>query len=151
MSRASVDRLWVGGQSLLFALLIVAALLGPHWSARHTLQIVGLPLLGVGAVVMLWGGRTLGPALTPFPSPRQAAHLERGPYRFVRHPIYGGVVAVVIGAALITGPLALVPALTSIPLLLFKARYEEGLLADADPGYGEYLGRVHKRFFPWLL
>ena len=99
---------------------------------------------------MLWSGRTLGPALTPFPSPR-GAHLERGPYRFVRHPMYGGVIVVVTGAALITSPLALAPALASIPFLLLKARYEERLLAAADPSYRDYLARVRHRFFPGLL
>ena len=150
ISRANADRLWVGGQVILFALLIVAALLGPHWPTRHALHIVGIALIGVGAAVMLWSGRVLGPALTPFPSPR-GAHLERGPYRLVRHPMYGGVIVVVIGAGLTTSPLALAPALASIPFLLLKARYEESLLAEADPSYGEYLSRVRKRFFPWLL
>lgn len=150
MSRANVDRLWVGGQILLLALLIVAALLGPHWPVRHTLHVVGIALIGMGAAVMLWGGRTLGPALTPFPSPR-GAHLERGPYRLVRHPIYGGVIVVVTGAAIATTPLALAPALASIPFFLLKARYEEGLLAEADPSYRDYLRRVRKRFFPGLL
>ena len=150
MSRANADRLWVGGQILLFAVLIVAAVRAPHWPARSALAIAGYALVVAGGSVMLWSGRTLGPALTPFPSPR-GAHLERGPYRFVRHPMYGGVIAVVTGAALITSPLALAPALASIPLLLLKARYEERLLAEADPGYSEYLGRVRRRFFPGLL
>lgn len=150
MSRANADRLWVGGQLLLFAVLIVAAVLAPHWPARSALAIAGCALVVTGGSVMLWSGRTLGPALTPFPSPR-GAHLERGPYRFVRHPMYGGVIVVVTGAALITSPLALAPALVSIPFLLLKARYEERLLAEADPGYSEYLGRVRHRFFPGLL
>ena len=150
MSRASADRLWVGGQVLLFAVLIVTAVFAPHWPARSALAIAGIALVATGGSVMLWSGRTLGPALTPFPSPR-GAHLERGPYRFVRHPMYGGVIAVVTCAALITSPLALAPALASIPFLLLKARYEELLLAEADPGYSAYLGRVSKRFFPGLL
>jgi protein-S-isoprenylcysteine O-methyltransferase Ste14 len=150
MSRENTDRLWVGGQILLFSLLIVAAVLAPHWPARLGPAIAGYALVVAGGGVMLWSGRTLGPALTPFPSPR-GAHLEHGPYRFVRHPMYGGVIVVLIGAALITSPLALAPALASIPFLLLKARYEERLLAAADPGYAEYLARVRKRFFPGLL
>ena len=150
ISRASTDRLWVGGQVLLFALLIVVAALGPHWPARFALLIAGSTLVGAGGLVMVWAGRTLGASLTPFPSPR-GTHLERGPFRFVRHPMYGGVVVVLTGGALASSPLALVPALASIPFLLFKARYEERLLAAADPSYGEYLGRVRRRFLPGLL
>ncbi len=150
MSRASVDRLWVSGQSLLIVLVVVAAIFGPGWGARLFLAIAGGVVAVAGGLTMLWGGRTLGRLLTPFPSPR-GKHLERGPYRFVRHPIYGGVIAVAVGAALVYSPVALAPASALVPYFLFKARYEERLLAQADPGYGEYLGRVRKRFFPGLL
>jgi protein-S-isoprenylcysteine O-methyltransferase Ste14 len=99
---------------------------------------------------MLWAGRTLGSSLTPYPSPR-GKHLERGPYRFVRHPMYGGGVVLAVGVALASSPVALAPALALVPFFLFKARYEERLLGEFDPGYREYLSRVRKRFFPGLL
>jgi protein-S-isoprenylcysteine O-methyltransferase Ste14 len=99
---------------------------------------------------MLWGGRTLGRSLTIYPSPR-GSHLERGPYRFVRHPIYGGGILVALGVALASSPVALAPALALVPFFLVKARYEERLLAQADHGYAEYLVRVRSRFFPGLL
>ena len=150
MSRASVDRLWVWGQSLLFVLVVVAANFGPGWGDRDFLAITGMVVAAAGGLTMLWGGRTLGRLLTPYPSPR-GKHLERGPYRFVRHPIYGGAIAVAVGAALVYSPVALAPALALVPYFLLKARYEERLLAKADPGYGEYLDRVRKRFFPGLL
>jgi protein-S-isoprenylcysteine O-methyltransferase Ste14 len=77
MSRASVDRLWVWGQILLIALVVVAAIFGPHWPARPVLVIIGLATAVAGGLTMIWGGRTLGRALTPYPSPR-GKHLERG-------------------------------------------------------------------------
>jgi len=150
MSRAKADRLWVTGQVVLIALVVVAAFLGAHWPGRPILFGVGVAVAVAGGLTMLWGGRTLGRALTPYPSPR-GKHLERGPYRFIRHPMYGGGIAVAVGFALASSPLALVPALALLPYFLFKARYEERLLCQADPSYGEYLGRVHKRFFPWLV
>jgi protein-S-isoprenylcysteine O-methyltransferase Ste14 len=150
MSRASVDRLWVSGQILLIALVVVAAILGPHWPAGLVMAIIGVVITVAGGLAMLWGGRTLGRALTPYPSPR-GQHLERGPYGFVRHPMYGGGIVLATGIALASSPLALVPALALIPFLLVKARYEERLLAQADPSYGEYLKRVRSRFFPGLL
>jgi protein-S-isoprenylcysteine O-methyltransferase Ste14 len=150
MSRANADRLWVSGQIVLMTLVVVAAILGPSWPVGFVLAIVGVALVIVGGLAMLWGGRTLGRSLTPFPSPR-GAHLERGPYRFVRHPMYGGGIVLAIGIALASSPVGLVPALALVPYFLVKARYEERLLAQADQGYAEYLSRVRSRFFPGLL
>ena len=150
LSQAKADRAWVSGQSLLMTLVVVAAALGPHWPAALVLAIVGVAVAVAGGLVMLWAGRTLGRALTPFPSPR-GAHLERGPYRFVRHPMYGGGFFVAAGIALASSPIALAPALALVPFLLVKARYEERLLAAADPSYDDYLGRVRRRFFPGVL
>ncbi len=150
MSRAAADRLWVSGQILLMTLIVVAAVLGPDRPAGLVLAIVGAMVAVAGGLVMIWGGRTLGPALTPFPSPR-GKHLESGPYRFVRHPIYGGGIVLALGISLASSFWALVPTAALIPFFLVKARYEERLLAQADPGYADYLGRVRKRFFPGLL
>jgi protein-S-isoprenylcysteine O-methyltransferase Ste14 len=150
LSQVNTDRAWVSGQILLIALVVVAAMLGPHWPAALVLAIAGVTVTVAGGLAMLWGGRTLGRSLTPYPSPR-GAHLERGPYRFVRQPMYGGGIVLATGIALASSPLALAPALALIPFFLVKARYEERLLAQADPGYGEYLGQVRRRFFPGLL
>jgi len=150
MSRSNADRAWVLGQILLIALVVVAASLGPHWPARLILLVIGVVVAVAGGLAMVWGGRTLGHALTPYPSPR-GQHLERGPYRFIRHPMYGGGIVLALGVSLASSPWALVPTAALVPYFLLKARYEEGLLAQADPGYSEYLGRVRKRFFPGLL
>jgi protein-S-isoprenylcysteine O-methyltransferase len=150
LSQASADRAWVSGQILLMALVVVAAVLGPHWPAGLVLAIVGVVVTIVGGSAMIWGGRTLGRSLTIYPSPR-GRHLERGPYRFVRHPIYGGGIGVAVGVALASSPVALAPALALIPFLLLKAHYEERLLTRVDPDYSNYLSRVRKRFFPGFL
>jgi protein-S-isoprenylcysteine O-methyltransferase Ste14 len=150
MSRANADRAWVSGQVLLIAFIVIAGIVGPHWSARPILVVVGVLVAVAGGFAMLWGGRTLGRSLTPFPSPR-GSHLERGPYRFVRHPIYGGGIILALGATLASSPWALVPSAALVPFFLVKSRYEERLLAQADPSYGGYLTRVRKRFFPGLL
>jgi protein-S-isoprenylcysteine O-methyltransferase Ste14 len=150
MSRVSADRLWVTGQIVLMALVAVAAVLGPYWPTGLVLATVGAIVTVAGGLLMAWGGRTLGRSLTPYPSPR-GQHLERGPYRFIRHPMYGGGIVLALGVSLASGPWALVPTAALVPFFLLKARYEEGLLVEADPSYGEYLSRVRKRFFPGLL
>jgi protein-S-isoprenylcysteine O-methyltransferase Ste14 len=100
--------------------------------------------------MMIYGGVTLGRSLTPFPSPR-GHHTEDGPYRFVRHPIYGGVVVLATGIALTSSPVALAPALALAPFFLVKARYEERLLAAVDASYVDYCERVRRRLFPGIV
>jgi protein-S-isoprenylcysteine O-methyltransferase Ste14 len=150
LSTRSADRLWVSGQIGLIVLVFLVAALGPRWPAAVAMAATGLSLAFLGGLVMLWGAWALGNLLTIFPSPR-GDHLERGPFHYVRHPIYGGGLGVALGVAIASSPLALAPALVLVPFMLFKARYEERLLCAEDPSYGRYLERVRKRFFPGLL
>ncbi len=151
LSTKTCDRLWVGGQVILIGLLVLAAFLGQHWPSRDLLFVVGLLVFLAGGLEMLWGGVTLGRSLTPFPSPRGESHYEHGPYRFVRHPMYGGGVVLAVGVALASSPVALAPAMALVPFFILKSRYEERLLVRADPSYEEYLGRVRARLVPWIL
>ncbi|MGD0652148.1 MAG: methyltransferase [Verrucomicrobiia bacterium] len=126
-------------------LLLTGPLVSPHplwvW-----LEIGGL-FLGAWAVVTL-----KLPYLRVFPEVASNGRLvTSGPYRFIRHPMYGGGLVLALGVALASSPAALAPVLALVPFLLVKARYEERLLAAADPSYVEYLARVRKRFFPGLL
>jgi protein-S-isoprenylcysteine O-methyltransferase Ste14 len=74
----------------------------------------------------------------------------RGPYRYLRHPIYTSYFALAIGLLL------LAPALTTLLAVAYAlvdflraADREEKLLAEQLPGYREYMHTVG-RFFPRL-
>ena len=57
--------------------------------------------------VFVWAARTLGGSFTAYPRPRQEGVLvEDGPYRFVRHPVYGAGVLVLLGYGLVTSVVA---------------------------------------------
>ncbi len=101
--------------------------------------------LAVAALSVLWLGR----ALTPSPVPRADAPLaQRGPYRWVRHPIYSGLLLFAAGAVLrAPRPLHIVAALGLVALLNAKSRWEERMLAVGDPRYGAYAATVG-RFAP---
>ena len=90
-------------------------------------------------------------ALTAVPHPLPEATLvEHGAYRFVRHPIYGGLILGALGLVVITpwpGTFAAV-ALLAIVLDL-KRRREEIWLAERYPGYAAYRGRS-KALIPFL-
>lgn len=119
------------------------------------------PLLRLTGVVMAGGGvalgwvaaRALGPALVISPEPRAGANLvDHGPYRLVRHPVYGSVLLVVTGVALALGSslgLAGVPVLSAF--LVAKVRYEETRLRIRYPGYASYRRRVRGWFIPGVF
>lgn len=74
-----------------------------------------------------------------------------GPYRIVRHPMYLGIVLMVVFTPLALGSFwGLIPALLVIPLNVIRLKGEEDLLADGLPGYREYRARTRFRLFPGI-
>jgi protein-S-isoprenylcysteine O-methyltransferase Ste14 len=113
----------------------------------------GLLLGAAGAVLAAWGLLALGENLSPYPEPKQGVTLvDRGPFRLVRHPVYGGIVIGAIGAGLFAGSW---PALTAAGaltmLLLGKSRFEEQQLVERLSGYAAYRDRVRRVMIPWVL
>ena len=128
------------------ATIVGAGFLPPH---APGLRVAGAGVALGGAVLALWAGRTLGRSLTPYPEPRARGELvEHGPFRFARHPIYGGVLVVFVGYVLATSVAALVPTAALAVLWLLKSREEERRLAARFPGYADYRRRVRGRFLP---
>ena len=128
-------------------------MLGAGWpdGAAIGLRAAGVVLGVLGALLVGWGARSLGPSLTPLPRPREGAALaERGAYRLVRHPLYGGVLVLGLGFALATTPLALAPVAALAVFFSLKSRREEAWLLRALPGYSGYAERVRRRFLPGL-
>lgn len=117
--------------------------LGP--AARTAARVLGL----VGAGILVVGLVNLGRSLTPLPVPVPHGELRTGGlYRWVRHPIYSGVMALGLGSALPSGnPWALAAAVALVAWFMAKARWEERQLVARYPGYREWAaGRP--RFVP---
>jgi protein-S-isoprenylcysteine O-methyltransferase Ste14 len=108
-------------------------------------------LLAWGLFAALYGTRSLGSNLTPFPRPKAQNQLvQRGAYALVRHPIYSGLLSLGLARALwVHGSAPLL--WTALLFWLFdrKARREEAWLLEAHPDYADYQRRV-KRLLPWL-
>lgn len=140
--------LFVALQAVLLITLI--ALPGAdHWTVPGALRVVGLLLVVGGVAVVVVSALRLGPALTPTPVPTEAGTLATtGFYRFVRHPIYAGVLAAVAGVALRSGNLVTL-AVAAATVLFFhvKAGWEEQRLVERYPDYPAYAART-PRFVP---
>lgn len=116
-------------------------------------RVVGLILAGIGASLALMASRRLGDSLTANPEPRSSGFLVvTGPYRLVRHPIYGGVILFITGAALMMDsfPGALL-SLGLIPFFYWKSSYEERRLRLRFARYASYVAQVPRRLIPYVI
>jgi len=132
--------------------LLVALVLTPDGTAWPTpAWLLGLSwvLSGAGVVWMLWAAVRLGDRLTPTPVPRDGGALRTdGPYAYVRHPIYTGVLLIVIGIVLRTASwAALLLGVVTVAFFHAKAAFEERLLAQRYAGYASYAAST-PRFTP---
>jgi protein-S-isoprenylcysteine O-methyltransferase Ste14 len=99
-------------------------------------------------VVAVFARLSLGRSIGLVPAQRDI--ITRGAYRFVRHPIYTGLILSYIGFSLrMFSPLNVAMSLIAIGLIVLKSFIEEGFLREV-PNYADYLDRVRWRWFPGL-
>ena len=146
------QRLIAVGVVAVQGVLLVAFFLSPRredWPLPGWLDAAGSAAVAVGAIVLGLAAVNLGRSLTALPTPAARATLQTGGlYRFVRHPIYTGLLALVFGGVVTSRSvvrLALAAAL--LALLTRKAMWEEAMLRERYPGYDEYARRT-PRFVP---
>jgi protein-S-isoprenylcysteine O-methyltransferase Ste14 len=138
-------------QSALMAVTAAGCLLSGR-PGSQVVHAIGIALAVLGLALFAWAYRTLGRSFTPFPVPRPDGKLvESGPFRLVRHPIYGGLLLLLGGVSLSFGLLGLVGTAALAVVWWRKSELEERVLAARFPGYAGYRARVRRRFFPWLL
>jgi len=142
---------WLG-----FVLFIVA---GVHPFGMVVIQrtafsdSVALAICAVGLFVAIWSRKVLGVEWSRDVELKQGHKLvERGPYRFMRHPIYTGHLLMGLGTAIGSG---LLVAFAGLALFVvgfwIKLNQEERLLARAFPDeYPAYKARV-KALIPYML
>jgi protein-S-isoprenylcysteine O-methyltransferase Ste14 len=136
---------WFLLQLVFFALILFAPKV-PPLAIPLWLRVLGLAIIAVGGVFGTGGAIALGRNLTPFPKPIEGGTLvTTGVYRWVRHPIYTGLILGTLGWSLWNANLLGV-GLAALLFLFFdlKSRREERWLMEAYPGYEEYRHRVRK-------
>lgn len=115
--------------------------------------IVGLTLAWIGMLLRLSAVLTLGRLFTTTVVVRQEqAVVTGGPYRFVRHPSYLGVLILLAGFGLALGDLASIAVMIVLPALglMWRIRVEEAALRKGlGDSYMEYC-RGRARLVPWI-
>jgi protein-S-isoprenylcysteine O-methyltransferase Ste14 len=115
------------------------------WPRAALPYLAGLVLLYAGLGFAVWARVHLGRNWSGTVTVKEGHELIRsGPYALVRHPIYTGLLAAVLGTALASGTVRAALALAIVTFaLLRKLRIEEAFMEATFPGeYASYRAAV---------
>ena len=152
MTKRLKGNLLVLGQFVLIALLILVPSSGLNTGVFSTFLVtVSLTSMFLGIVLLGLSALALGKSLTAHPMPtKNAVLVTDGLYRFVKHPIYSGLILLSFGLTIAGGFFPHTIFFIALVLLLnYKASFEEKLLASTYAGYAEYSKKTG-RFIPRL-
>ena len=143
------DLLFVVIQLILFIIyLIPVSIL--KVSINHLIKDIGCYVALFGITVITLAILQLNRNLTPFPSPKEDGTLiQTGLYKFVRHPIYSGIILCTIGFGTSQESIWKIGIGVSLWILFFfKSKYEEKMLSIHFNDYDLYVNKTN-RFFPF--
>jgi protein-S-isoprenylcysteine O-methyltransferase Ste14 len=141
---------------LLLGMLILAALDAGRFRwvpLSFWAEIIGWLLGGLAGGLIWWTA-----SVNTFLSRQVRIQTERGhravtsgPYRWVRHPMFAGLIVFVLCVPLVLGSgLALIPAALIGILMVIRTSLEDKTLQAELPGYKEYVQKVHYRLLPGI-
>lgn len=127
----------LGANANLLLLLLPRVALGGAWLAISAALTLAGTLAAVGVLA------ALGRAFSIFPEAR--GFVAKGPYRFVRHPLYLAEIVATFGIMLqFRQPWATLIALVAIALQFVRMGHEEVVLARTFPDYAGYARRTRR-------
>jgi protein-S-isoprenylcysteine O-methyltransferase Ste14 len=117
-----------------------------------TVRVVGLGLYVAGFVWMLWALAVLGKQFSLEVTIQEGHELvTAGPYRYIRHPRYLGILVFMLGFALVFRSWLTVAAVLGLTLLLlWRIHDEEGLLRREFGAEWEAYARRSWRLVPFV-
>lgn len=123
------------------------------WTGRELFatSAVGFILIALGIQLMHWAmsENRFFAATVRIQTDRSQTVVSRGPYAYVRHPGYAGMLGLTIGTPLALGSRwALLPAALGVVTLIIRTVLEDGALQTELPGYIDYTRRVRSRLVP---
>ena len=151
---------------LVIAILVVVIVrsLRHHGSATHhlanslafftpslLLAWIGAALTALGIAVAIWARLYLGRNWSASPAMKEGHELvTTGPYAFVRHPIYSGIILATLGTGLTGSIFGIVLFVIVTTMFLIRVGTEERYMLELFPGaYPAYRART-KRLVPLI-
>jgi protein-S-isoprenylcysteine O-methyltransferase Ste14 len=152
-STGRLRRLPLNGATALAVFILVRVFRGGSLAVHSpVLAAIGAAVFACGLALAVWArihlGRNWGMPMTQRLEPEL---VTSGPYRFVRHPIYSGLLLGIIGTALATDLLGLIVAVVLTGYFYYSASVEErNLIATFPAAYPEYRTAT-KMLIPFVL
>jgi len=117
------------------------------------LQALGLAmyLLSIAFIMWVFRENSFAAPVVKVQAARHQRVISSGPYAFVRHPMYSGIMLYFLGIPLLLGSwwgVAIAPVFAI--LFAIRARIEERALVEGLPDYADYAERVRYRLVPGL-
>jgi protein-S-isoprenylcysteine O-methyltransferase Ste14 len=117
------------------------------------LQALGLAMYLLSTALIMWVFRanSFAAPVVKVQTERNHRVISSGPYAFVRHPMYSGVILFFVGVSVLLGSwwgVAIAPVF--VILFAIRARIEERTLVEGLPDYADYAARVRYRLVPGL-
>ncbi|MEP0264438.1 isoprenylcysteine carboxylmethyltransferase family protein [Dokdonia sp.] len=112
-------------------------------------KIAGFVTSIFGSLLVVIALLQLNKNLSPFPSPKSDTQLiKNGIYTYIRHPIYTGILGIVVGYSFFSGSgYRFLITLLLLVLFIYKSRYEEKRLLLVFKDYLDYKKKTG-RFLP---
>ena len=113
---------------------------------------IGFVLFLAGLLVAIWArvylGRNWG---MPMSLKQDPELVTSGPYRFIRHPIYSGILLAVLGTALVSGLYWLIILIAVGLYFIYSASQEEKIMLRQFPETYPVYMRKTKMLIPFVL
>jgi protein-S-isoprenylcysteine O-methyltransferase Ste14 len=114
-------------------------------------QVAGSTVLAVGLGLASWAMITNPYIWSEVPIQRGQTVCSTGPYRFVRHPSYSGLILQALGVPILLGSLwALIPGIIAAVCIIIATSSEDRMLQTELPGYQDYVQKVRYRLVPGI-
>lgn len=155
-SKASVPGRWrtrLTGASVIAVFVIADAFRGGGLATRSViLAAIGAALFASGIALAVWARLHLGGNWgMPMTQRAEPELVTSGPYRFVRHPIYSGLLIAMLGTTLVNNLLGLIIVAVLVAYFYYCGTVEERNLVSTFPAaYPEYRDKT-KMLIPFLL
>lgn len=124
-----------------------------HWLGPVPVAVVLIGQTGTlaGYWFVFWVMQTNTFASSTIRVEQQQTVIDRGPYAWVRHPMYVGIALAMFSTPLALGSYVMLPWFALyLPLLTYRLIHEEQTLRRDLPGYVEYCQRVRFRLLPGI-
>lgn len=141
----------------MFGIFVVAALdVGRYaWEPSPPLGVIiaGFVIYYVGGAILAWSMRTNTFFSTVVRIQEERGHhaITTGPYRYVRHPGYVGMLLMILSTPLALGSYwAMLSASVAASALIVRTAKEDALLQNELEGHAEYAQQTRSRLIPGI-